>query len=237
MPLLPRGSSLAGSARAEFAQGEFGQLIANYGYDVRWSKFMVCPNVLPDAPEHHYPDCGVCDNTGRVFYEPKLTRMFASSFALKPQYQAEGRYDHGTVYFTTLPGFDVSYRDRIEMLTARIRYSERIILSPGQLRYRLRFAPLRIQALITEAGTPVPLSSVACDDNGLVLQALPAGANFLSVAYDHHPIYTVVDVMHIVRDSRTTQQSADTPTEFNRQVVAQLEFTRDTQDPNAADIT
>lgn len=219
--------------RPEFSELDYTDLVQNYGYDVRWSKFMACPNFNPEMPEHHMPDCALCDHAGRIFYDIQTTRMVASSFALKPEFAMQGRYEHGTVYFTTLPGDQVSYRDRIELLTSRMRYSDRILLREGQLTYELRFPVLALDAARTNLGAVVNLSTLHVEKNGTVTFAsLPPGADFVSVAYDHHPVYTVVDVMHVIRDSRTTKLNQDVPTAFNRQVVAQLEFTREFNNVN-----
>jgi hypothetical protein len=236
MPLLPRSSSLAAPIpRAEFSQAEFTQLIENYGMAVRWSKFLCCPNMDISEPSHHMVGCTYCDHAGRLFYDPQIIRMFASSYAHKPMYGQESRYDPGTVYFTTLPGCHISYRDKIEMLTTTIRTSERVVLGAG-LTYKLRFPATCVLAVIDNSNVAYSTQTVLVNaDGSLTFASLPAG-QFVSVAYDHHPVYTVVDVLHVVRDSRTTVEGADTPTEFSRQVVAQMEFTRDVTDPNGADL-
>lgn len=226
MPLLDRPSSLQMVVRAEFSQAAFASLVQQYGYDVRWSKFIRCPNIDPKQPDHHRIGCTLCDRVGRVYYDPLVTRMIASSFATATQWNPESQYDRGTVYFTTLPDARVSFRDKIEMLSAEVRYSE-VVLLTATSSYALRFNPTSIESVLTSNGTLVDPASISLNGDGTITFATPPGTPSVSIAYNHHPVYIVTDLMHVVRDSRTTVGGQDTPTAFNRQVAAQLQFILD----------
>lgn len=230
--MLPRTSSLAAPTRSEFSIADFTKLVDDYGYDVKWSKFMVCPNYDPEQTDHHFSSCTFCDHAGRVLYDVKKTKMIASSFDVNPKYQPQSRYDMGTVYFTTYPTEQPSFRDRIELLVSRMRYSERVVLNSNTT-YAMRFPVLNVYAILSNRNAFVDLSTVTVNAQGsITFKHLPVG-EVVTVSYDHHPVYTVVDLPHGIRDSRVTDSGMDIPAEFNRQVAAQLEILSE-PDPNVS---
>lgn len=224
MPIQYRHSSLAtaGHERVEFSLEEFKQGIELHGYYARWAKASMCPNRDPLQDDHHRIDCDLCDRNGYIYYDPIEIRTHVTSFGEKQLFMPESRYDPGTAYFTTLPEHKISFWDKIEILTARARFTQ--VVKVKNKTYKLKYPALSIYHIVTSKNVQIPPETVLVEADGRVtFSAIPPG-DFFSICYLYHPTYIIIDMLHHVRDSRNTVLTVDQELEYPMQAAGRLDF-------------
>jgi len=228
MALKRAASTLRGqqSSRVEFNLEDFIDTLNKQGYDVRWSKAMFCPNRDPDQEDHHKLDCDLCDFNGFVYFDPIELKALVTSYGTKQLFMPESRYEPGTAYFTTLPEHKLSFWDRIELLTAKTRFSEvTSMASFAGATAQLKYPALSIEKIITNVGKEIPNDSAVVLKDGRIRFSERPVDDFFSISYFYHPTYIMIDLLHSVRDSRITIVGGDDKeVDFPSQAVGRLEF-------------
>jgi hypothetical protein len=224
MPLRTAPSTLKQAGRSEFDLDEFKRSITQHGYTAVWTKAALCPNRDPAQEDHHRISCELCDHHGFIYYEPTDIKVHITSLGLKQLFLPESRYQPGMAYFTTLPEHKLNFWDKVQLTTAKGRFSQVLKLSSTR-KYKLKYPALALQYAVLDNGTTLPVMSIGIDDAGAI--TIPTGVpstGFLSVSFFYKPVYLLIDLVHQIRDSRLTEWTEDKEAEFPNQAVGQLDF-------------
>jgi hypothetical protein len=222
MPVQGRPSVIQGGRRVEFDHAEFELLLEEQGYFARWTKAMLCPNRDTTQEDHHVIDCSLCGVNGFVYFDPIEIKVLVTSYGTKQLFMPESRYEPGTAYFTARSAYKLSFWDKIELLNAKTRFGEVKKVNPRSVNYKLKYPALSIERVLSNTGRV--LNPPIIQPDGSVTFAEAPGGDFFSISYFYHPTYIMIDLLHSVRNSRTTVGSADEETNFPTQAVGRLDF-------------
>jgi hypothetical protein len=230
---FPKFGAFANDQDIEFDRDAFAKVIKEKGYDVTWYKAAFCPNTPPgtlSSRRDHAFSCPICDGTGFVYFDPCNTRVLMMGMKLDQSFYAYGRWDHGTSMVTAEPGLRLSFFDRLVLNNSLLRYTERIVRTPGQTTDVLAYPALcveyvgwvnRVGQLQTfVSGQHYQLSQGGGSIEWLITTGLPDDRSRYVVAYEYRPRYVVIDLPHAHRDQREDGKERSFPV----QAMARLDY-------------
>lgn len=206
----------------DFERDEFTRVLANKGDKVLWEKAAVCPNRGVVSPQDHKLGCDICGGGGFVFFGATTTEMLIVSATLKQIFMAQGRWDHGSVMITALPGTKLSYFDRITLVNRAVRYTEVLRRQPNGLYDRPKYDVQTIE-YAAWVNRSRQLVSFPVSGTGAAIAPVVTGPQIgqvhwtsnsvrpddnadYTISYTFQPKYRVLDLPHQHRASTITTQ-------------------------------
>ena len=212
----------------DFDRDAFTRFIADKGYNVRWEKAILCPNVPGTglSPRDHVMGCTVCGGVGFVYVDPCTTSMLMQGIKLNQSFYAYGRWDMGNMLVTAEPGLALDYFDRLTLMNGISRFTERIVRQPDTTDDVFKYSPLCVDyvAWVDRTGALVTFEvdvDFVLNADGITWGAnQPDAGSFYSIGYTYRPRYIVLDLVHHHRDSTIEGKHYMFPV----QAVAKLDF-------------
>jgi hypothetical protein len=199
--------NLVGRPSAQFENEAFAALIQQKGYDVVIESAVRCP--CRTKENDHLSTCQNCLGTGWVFLNPVQDRAVLSSINSSTQFKDWSQENMGTVNVSLQSRTFLSFMDKVKVLDAQTVHSQLLypqnfngtyfaytiydILSVIEV-FRFVSATSMLQRLVE--GTDFTI-----DRNKIIFSSVPASDFTVSVRYYHNPVYGVIDIPHIIRNS------------------------------------
>lgn len=200
----------------EFFQDKFDQLIWEKGYPVIHETCLMCP--CKSKTVNQLSDCKNCGGTTYIFVNPVLTRMSLRNMNESTQYKAWSIENLGNVGISHLNRNKLMYMDRITLTESKANFNEvrhfkktddDIIFT--YLSYHAKsiiFAGLFVDGN-TKLTKLVKDEDYTFDGNKFFLtdkyvadydNEIPYS---ITISYEHHPQYHIIDLPRQVMQSRT----------------------------------
>lgn len=217
---------------------EFEALGREQGYIISWEKAIYCPRRIDNSLDKHDFNCPVCESRfGIIYFDKKLVdpngddlRALVTGIPQQQQYRVEGFFDAGSAYVSLPPGYTPSYGDRITLLKSRMRVSQVIKRGLGPVD-RLKYAAIPGAeggvVYCVDGQKNDHTSAVRIDKNGnleWLASSGPSSGSYYSVMYYRRPVYLIVDLPHVIRDSLERQGGNDVTQDLGTQALARLDF-------------
>lgn len=189
--------------RVDFRKGTFDDMIDKKGLDLKVFHAMRCPCGNPDTGQPD-PNCPNCVR-GWQYYGEESIKGVCTSLAAEKQFVEAGGLLLGSMNLTVKAEVNLGYHDRIIHEDSVINFSELILHDENYETDSLRYAPIEVIRCVGRDGslyqkdTDFTLNgtSLAWIDS----QLKPETNEYFSIAYQTHPIWLVLQHIHIVRDT------------------------------------
>jgi len=176
---------------------EFEKLIKAHGHCVTWEKATICPCSTPDGRDNLI--CAKCSGQGWYYFGATPTTVLLTSLSAMKAFSevgVAGDWVLGKVSVTAAAGINLGFRDRITSLDSQITFSELVIVGRDDLRYDV----LSVEMVATEAADLVEGTDYNVV-NGKIIFVTPAADTVVSVRYQAHPSWIILDALHEIRDT------------------------------------
>lgn len=190
-------------AKAHWNKKDFDSAIYAQGYEIfkEMALHCACRNSANGAP---LSDCKNCGGTGWIFIEKTSTRAVIQAINRQSKFvQKWTEMDSGTISVSLRNDDKVAFMDRITIMDQVSTFSQTVYLKrkTGSLWFaRLFYTPKSIKKVYLFNGSDEPLVKIAPDkcyfqDNYFYLNMeLSIESPSVSLRYEHHPQYHVIDI-------------------------------------------
>lgn len=255
---LPTGEKEEGQ-RVDFKPTKFDLLIESHGYRLAWTRAAECPcaPVSDSAEGQVNPNCTRCNGTGVYYFGHPGTRDTEEIGTLDNVQQAVvdnsnalvirgvitgvqrqftpaepiGHWARGSMYVTVRGANMLGWYDRITALDMNIAYSE-TVLADGTDYLSTRYLVTGINSVVSETTDYVADQHYEIDTGRLkwINSSAPATNTRLSIHYQCHPTFLVVEHPHVARITNKKNKTLNVitprgdPTQLPIQALLQYEF-------------
>ena len=247
-PLFESNKAIAiNKTRADFDPLLFDTAIQQHGKRILWRKAMICPCIV-EATGQARTDCRNCDSSGFLYVDPIAIQALIMSFDKQTRlYEKFALWQTGEASLTMQANYRMGYRDSIELIDDVACFNE--IIKKGNRRGRLQDLPANTDACRYRMAAIAKVISVDGDkvisaEHGLHYELnehghirwtaagnkLIALGAYVSIHYDHHPVYLVNSHPHMMRsDIKGTKEPREVAQPLPLQVGIQLDFLAESQ--------
>jgi hypothetical protein len=212
-------------ARADFRPELFDDLIEKKGYQLVHYKGMLCPCLNP-ATGQPDPNCNFCER-GWQYYGKEDIAGVITGVTHEKQYAEAGGFMLGAMQLTVKADVRLGYHDRIIHTDSIIPFSELITRSDTD-KDRLKYLPAEFERIVDAAGKEYQQGvNFTVDDRVITWMgdSIPAPGAPISLAYMTHPVWLVLNYLHLIRDTRIKfRKPFDEPKRLPIQVLCKLEW-------------
>lgn len=190
-------------AKAHWNKKDFDSAIYAQGYEVWKELALHCPCRNPTNGSA-LSDCENCGGTGWIFVNKTLTRAVIQAINRQSKFtQKWTEMDAGTISVSLRNEDKVAFMDRITIMDQVSTFSQSLALKKGpnkQLNSRLFYNPTKITHAYLFNGSDKKLYQLGANDylfkdNYFFLNLeLPNEPQSVSLRYEHHPQYHVIDI-------------------------------------------
>jgi hypothetical protein len=220
-------------AGALFDKEAFDRLVDVHGRDLWWEKSMFCPciDLESKAPDFN---CALCNGQGFLYFDRKCIKGIVTALSASKVFREGhimGDWVIGKSALTVIASDLVSFRDRITHDQSIITYVAKELFVDAQLAYPQRYPVVDVLAWRSESEVYKLGEDFTVVDGVPTFTAtatLPKHDEPLSILYTYHPVWIVLDHIHVVRDvsELDTSSSADEVTMVRapRHMLMELEY-------------
>ena len=215
--------NVSGQAKVDLRKNDFDTAVWQKGYDVYVDKAIKCPCAV-ESNNGALSSCKNCGGSGYVFINRYKTKLLLQSMNIDTKYKEWSQEKLGTVRITARTEDELSFMDRITMLTGLMSNTE--IIHPftknNQKKGRLMQPPVEIEEVFCfvdgsqglrklNYGTDV---SVSGTDFSIENNIITFSKEFLTwqhfsvtIRYKHYPTYHVIDLPRGVMETEALNKS------------------------------
>ena len=202
--------------RADFRVEEFIRTIKQKGYFFTWRKAMICPRRSPESAQPRF-GCNLCNDSGYLYVDPIEVQGIMTGLSRdKLSFSNFGAFIEGVAQITVEPEFRPSFLDSYQMKNSVMVHNEWI--EKGSRRGFRQGLPDRVDAAryqivnviraITYSGSNLielrEREHFNVEDGMIRWTSVGAGianGSVISLSYEYHPVWLVVNHPHSIRDT------------------------------------
>lgn len=223
----PKGPTIAKEPIVELDPNKFEALVENQGVRVNLYTTLLCPNVKkPDSNEHEI-GCPLCYGSAFIDVNPVETMTYLSNQRLLKRFEQQGVFDEATTEASFLPGVNLQYFARIDLIDFASIYYQIIQKQEGSID-RLKYQAYSVNYLIDKNGVTYTENTdfEVTSDTGDIkwLKQGPSIGTMYSVHYNYPIVFRAVNALHV---NRFGQNSFKKPNRVNVELPEQWIIKRD----------
>lgn len=193
-------SPMESNNTSKFIVDEFDIAVHTHGYNVYLDKAMRCPCVSGESGAALL-NCNNCGGIGWFFFNRRKTKMLAQSINYSTQYKDWSEENRGTIKITSTFEDRIAFMDKITILNGFSIFNQVLNCSvfEKKLCSFLTYEPTDIIDVFLFQSEKEPLKRIEkqqfeFEDNFLRIDVKNFSSKTVSVRYEHHPQYCIIDI-------------------------------------------